>query len=332
LIAPVARTEAGPTVQRPIIIDTDPGQDDAIAIMLAVASRDELDIRGIVAVAGNIELSHTEENARKICQLADPTNRLGLRVYAGCAEPLRRKLVTSDGFHGSDGLRGLTLPAPDLPLQRRNGVDFLVDALRNAEPPGITVCALGPLTNIAAAFARDPKAVRGVRELVMMGGSHFAGGNVTPAAEFNVHVDPEAAKIVLGELMTAGVPITMMPLDVTHKALSTPGRIAQFRALGNACGKATADLLAATGYDLKKRGWAGAPLHDPCVIAYLLEPTLFAGRKVNVEVSIADPLTVGMTVVDWWGVTNRPANVDFMREIDTDGYYRLLTERIARLP
>ena len=317
---------------RPIIIDTDPGQDDAIAIMLAVASRAELDIRGIVAVAGNIELAHTEENARKICQLADPENRLGLRVYAGCAEPLRRRLVTSKGFHGADGLGGLTLPAPRLPLQRQNGIDFLVDSLRNAEPPGITICALGPLTNIAAAFVRDPRIVRGVHELVMMGGSHFAGGNATPAAEFNVHIDPEAAKIVLNELTTAGVPITMMPLDVTHKALSTTERIARFRALGNACGKAAADLLAATGYDLKKRGWAGAPLHDPCVIAYLLNPKLFAGRKVNVEVSIADPLTVGMTVVDWWGVTGKPANVNFMTEVDAAAYYRLLTERISQLP
>jgi purine nucleosidase len=319
-------------VKRPIIIDTDPGQDDAIAIIVAVASREELDIRGIVAVAGNVELAHAEENARKICQLADPKNRLDLRVYAGCAAPLRRKLKTSDGFHGHDGLGGLTLSAPQLPLQPENGVDFLVESLRNAEPPGITICALGPLTNIAAAFERDPSVVRRVRELVMMGGTHFAGGNVTPVAEFNVFVDPEAAKIVVGKLTTAGVPITMMPLDVTHKALSTTQRIARFRALGNACGKATADLLAATGYDLKKRGWAGAPLHDPCVIAYLLEPALFAGRKVNLEVSIDDPLTLGMTVVDWWGVTGRPANVDFMSEIDADGYYGLLTERIARLP
>jgi purine nucleosidase len=332
LTAPVARSEAGPKVKRPIIIDTDPGQDDAIAIMLAVASPDELDIRGIVAVAGNVELAHAEENARRICRLADPTNRLGLRIYAGRAEPIRRKLVTSGGFHGADGLRGLTLPAPRLPLQPENGIDFLVDSLRNAEPPGIVICALGPLTNIAAAVERDPKVVRGVRELVMMGGAHFAGGNVTPVAEFNVHVDPEAAKIVLAELTTAGVPITMMPLDVTHKALSTAQRIARFRALGNACGKATADLLDATGYDLGKRGWAGAPLHDPCVIAYLLNPKLFAGRKVNVDVSIADPLTLGMTVVDWWSVTQRPANVDFMSEIDADGYYGLLTERIARLP
>jgi purine nucleosidase len=319
-------------VKRPIIIDTDPGQDDAIAIMLAVASPDELDIRGIVAVAGNIELAHTEENARKICQLADPKNRLDLRVYAGCAEPLRRKLKTSDGFHGSDGLGGLTLPAPNLPLQPQNGVDFLIESLRNAEPPGITICALGPLTNIAAAFERDPKIARRVRELVMMGGTHFAGGNATPAAEFNVFVDPEAAKIALGQLTTAGVPITMMPLDVTHKALSTPQRIARFWASGNACGNAAADLLTATKYKLENRGWAGPPLHDPCVIAYLLNPELFTGRKVNVEVSIDDPLTVGMTVVDWWGVTDRPANADFMGEIDADGYYRLLTERIARLP
>jgi purine nucleosidase len=319
-------------VKRPIIIDTDPGQDDAIALMLAAASTDELDIRGVVAVAGNIELGHAQENARKICELADPTGRLGLRVYAGRAKPLRRKLVTSKGFHGPGGLGSLRLPAPRLPLQRRRGVDFIIDTLRTAPSPGVTICALGPLTNIAAALAREPKIAGRVRELVMMGGAHFAGGNVTPVAEFNVCVDPEAAKFVLDELTNARVPIIMMPLDVTHRALATPERIAQVRAPGNACGNAAADLLAATRSDLKKRGWAGAPLHDPCVIAYLLEPKLFAGREVNVEVSIADPLTLGQTVVDWWGVTGRPANVTYMTEVDAHGYFRLLSERIARLP
>jgi purine nucleosidase len=319
-------------VKRPIIIDTDPGQDDAIAILLAAAAPDELEIRGIVAVAGNVELEHTQANARKICGLADPANRLGLRVYAGCARPIERKLVSSGGFHGPDGLRGLTLPAPTLPLQAENGIDFLIEAIRNAAPPGVTICALGPLTNIATAFIRAPEITGRVRELVMMGGSHFAGGNVTPAAEFNIYVDPEAAKLVLQALTTAGVPITMMPLDVTHKALAAPGRIAQLRARGNACANAAAALLEATGYDLKKRGWPGPPLHDPCVIAYLLEPALFGGRKVNVEVAIADPLTLGATVVDWWGVTGRLPNVDYMTEVDADGYYRLLAERIARLP
>jgi purine nucleosidase len=319
-------------MKRPIIIDTDPGQDDAIAIMLALASTDELDIRGIVAVAGNIELEHAQENARKICDLADPKNKLKLRVYAGCAKPLTRPLVTGLGFHGPDGLGGLALPAPRLRLQQKSGVDFLVETLRDCRPATITLCALGPLTNIAAAFRRDEKIVRGVRELVMMGGAHFECGNVAPAAEFNVHVDPEAAKSVFDKLTACQVPITMMPLDVTHKALSTPSRIAQFRGLGNACGKAIADLLAATGYDLIKRGWPGAPLHDPCVIAYLLQPELFRGRKVNVEVATADPLTVGMTVVDWLGVTGRSPNVKYMTEIDAESYYRLLTERISQLP
>ncbi|HXW23453.1 MAG TPA: nucleoside hydrolase [Xanthobacteraceae bacterium] len=320
------------TCVRPIIIDTDPGQDDAIAIMLAVASPDELDIRGIVAVAGNIELAHTQENARKICQLADPENKLSLKVYAGCAKPLARDLVTSRGFHGPTGLGGLTLPAPQLPLQQQSGVGFLVETLRSAQPRSVTICALGPLTNIASAFSRDPTIAGAVREFVMMGGSYFEGGNVTPVAEFNVHVDPEAAQTVLHVLTSSRTPITMMPLDVTHKALSTPPRIGHFRALGNGCGTATADLLAATGYDLSKRGWSGAPLHDPCVVAYLLEPGMFRGRDVNVEIATADPLTLGMTVVDWRGVTGRPPNVNYMTEVEADAYYRLLTERIARLP
>jgi purine nucleosidase len=191
------------------------------------------------------------------------------------------------------------------------------------------LCTLGPLTDIGMALVKAPHIVKGVRELVMMGGGHFQPGNVTPAAEFNIYADPHAASIVL----RSGLPITMIPLDVTHMLLTTPARIAAVRALGNRCAVAVAELLAdAEQHEVGKFGSDGAPLHDPAVIAYLLRPQLFDGRRVNVTVETESPLTMGMTVADWWGVTGKPANVQFMSSVHAAGFYELLTERLALLP
>jgi purine nucleosidase len=315
-------------MRRPIIIDTDPGQDDAIAILLALASSDELDVRAIVAVAGNVPLELTERNARQICELA---GRPDLPVFRGCAAPIKRPLVTAPHIHGQTGLAGPILPEPTM-RSRDDGVDYLIETLSTCGPGGITLCTLGPLTNLATALARKPEVGGAIAELVMMGGAHFAGGNVTPVAEFNVHVDPEAADLVLRALSRAGVPITMMPLDLTYTVLSTPARIAALRAVDTACARAVVQILEATGYNSAKYGRPGAPLHDPCVIAYLLEPALFGGRRVNVEVETTSALTLGATVVDWWSVTERAPNVAFMNEVDADGIYRLLAQRLARLP
>ena len=311
---------------RPIIIDTDVGQDDAVAILLALASPRELEVLGIVAVAGNVPLRLTERNARMICELA---GRPDVPVYAGCERPMHRALVTAEYIHGKTGLDGPTLPAPTMPLQPQHGVDFLIDTLRQAAARSITLCTLGPLTDIAMALVKAPDIADKVAEIVAMGGAYFEVGNVTPAAEFNVYVDPHAAAVVL----RSGIPVTMIPLDVSHKALTTRPRIERFRALGNRCGVAVAEMLDFfERHDLEKYGFAGGPLHDPCVIAYLLRPALLRGRKVNVEVETGSPLTLGMTVADWWGVTDRPHNVLFMNDIDADGFYDLLTERIATLP
>src|SRR5215469_8470877 len=200
---------------RPIIIDTDPGIDDAVAILLALAAPEELELLGIVAVAGNLPLASTERNARRVCELA---GRNDMPVYAGCARPLLRPLATAEHIHGETDRDRLLLPEPTMPLQGRHGVDYLIEMLRAAEPAPITLCALGPLTNIAMALVKAPDIAGRIGELVIMGGACLEPGNVTPAAEFNIHVDPHAAAIIVD----SGIPITMLPLDVTHQLLSTP--------------------------------------------------------------------------------------------------------------
>lgn len=310
--------------KRRIIIDTDPGQDDAVAILLALGSP-ELEVVGITAVAGNVPLKLTEKNARKICELA---GRPDIKVYAGAIRPLMRNLVTAEEVHGKTGLNGPELPEPKMKLQDEHAVDFIVRTLMEEESGSITLCPLGPLTNIALALIREPKIAPRIKEIVLMGGGFFEGGNVTPAAEFNIFVDPHAADVVL----RSGAPIVMMPLDVTHKALTSAKRIAAVRALGNRVGEATAQMLEFfERFDEEKYGTDGGPLHDPCVIAYLLKPALFNGRSCNVTVETASELTMGMTVIDWWGVTKRQKNALVMRDIDSDGFFALLTERLGRL-
>jgi purine nucleosidase len=270
---------------RKIIIDTDPGQDDAVAILLALASP-ELEVLGVTAVAGNVPLELTWKNARKVVELAGRD----VPVLAGADRPLRRALRT--------------------------------------EPPGtVTLCPLGPLTNVAAALERAPDIAARIERIVLMGGAYFEVGNITPAAEFNIFVDPEAAAAVFA----CRAPITVVPLDCTHKALTTAARNAAFRAAGRV-GPVVAGW---TGFferfDREKYGSEGAPLHDPCVIAWLLEPGLFSGREVNVEIETDSELTRGMTVADWWGVTDRPPNALFLRHVDADGFFDLVTERLSRL-
>ena len=313
-------------MSRCIIIDTDPGIDDAVALLLALAASEELEILGIIAVAGNLPLAATGRNARQICELA---GRLEIAVYAGCARPLLRPPVNAAALHHDALHERLRLPEPAIALRPQHGVDFLIDRLRAAEPGATTLCALGPLTDLAMALIKAPDIASRIGELVIMGGAGFELGNITPAAEFNIHADPHAAEIVL----ESGIPITMIPLDVTHQVLSTPPRIAAFGALPNRCGPTVARLLTAFENARASRfGERGMALHDPCVVAYLLRPGLFGGRRVNVAVETASPLTIGATVVDWWGVTGRPANARFMTTVDAGGVYDLLTEKLARLP
>jgi purine nucleosidase len=313
-------------MRRRIIIDTDPGLDDAVAILLALASSEELEVLGILAVGGNLPLAQTERNARRVCELA---GRPDFPVYAGCARPMLRPLATAEHVHGETPEDGLLLPEPTMRLQPQHGVDFLIETLRAGEAGTITLCVLGPLTNIAIALVKAPDIAGKIGELVIMGGACFELGNVTPAAEFNIHVDPHAAAIV----MDSGVPITMIPLDVTHQVLSTSPRIEALSALGNRCGMAAAELLISFENNRSARFGARArALHDPSVIAYLLRPALYDGREVNVAIETQSALTIGMTVVDWWGVTGRKPNVRWMNTVDADGFYDLLLEKLAGLP
>ena len=308
---------------RKIIIDTDPGQDDAVGILLALASP-EVEVLALTTVAGNVPLDLTSRNARIVCEIA---GRPDIPVHAGCDAPLSRPLVTAEHVHGKSGLDGIALFQPASALAPGHAVDAIIDILRREPEGSVTLVAMGPLTNLATAFRRAPDIVPRLREIVLMGGAYFEVGNITPAAEFNIYVDPEAAQIVFA----AGAPLTVLPLDVTHKALTSRNWIEQMRASGPV-GRAVAgwtDFF--ERYDREKYGAEGAPLHDPCTIAWLIQPDLFAGRHINVEIETQGAFTTGMTVADWWRVTGRPANALFLRDVDRDGLFTLLAQRITGL-
>ena len=249
-------------------------------------------------------------------------------MVAGCAAPLARGLVTAEHVHGRTGLDGCDLPEPMMPLTPGHASDFILEGLRREPAGSVTLCTLGPLTNIATARRRDPAAFARAAGIIAMGGGYFEVGNITPAAEFNIFVDPEAAAVVF----SCGAPIVVMPLDVTHKALVTKERNDAFRDIGTKVGSAVAAMTDFfERFDKEKYGSDGAPLHDPCVTAYLLKPELFTGRMINVEIETGSDLTRGMTVADWWGVTDRTPNATFMGNVNSDGFFDLLTERLARL-
>ena len=308
-----------------LIIDTDPGQDDAVAILLALASP-EINLLGITTVAGNVPLALTQVNARKICDLAGRTD---MQVFAGLDRPLVRPLVTAEHVHGRTGLDGPVLPDPETPLQEQHAVDYIIDTLRREPAGSVTLAPIGPLSNIAMAMQRAPDIIPRIRQIILMGGAYFEVGNITPAAEFNIYVDPHAAQVVFA----SGVPVIMMPLDVTHKALTRTDRVAALRAIGNRTGVAVAEMLEFfERFDEAKYGSDGGPLHDPCTVAWMIAPDIFNGRPCNVEIETASPLTMGMTVVDWWQVSSRPHNALVIGDLDADRFFALITERLATLP
>lgn len=302
-----------------LIIDCDPGVDDAIALLLAFSA--QLPIIGITTVAGNVPLNLTYSNARKICALA---NRTDIPVYAGCPRPMMRPLTTAADVHGATGLQGADLPEPTTEETSQHAVSFLIEQLLNAKEP-ITIAALGPLTNIAVALIQCPQIADHIEQLVIMGGS-MGQGNITPSAEFNIYVDPHAAQVVL----TAGIPTTLITLDTTHTVLTTPQRLEAIRTIGNPVSTAAAGMLSFYGKtDLERYGLPGGPLHDPCVIAYLLKPELFTTRRVNLQVETAGENTIGRTVVDWHG-ESKDASVQVIETVDTEGFYTLLTKALTR--
>lgn len=308
---------------RPIIIDCDPGQDDAINLLLAMSSPDELDILGITTVAGNVPLALTERNARQICDIAGRTD---MKVFAGCERPMQRELLTAEHVHGKTGIDGVEITGPETPLDEQHAVDFIIEALSTTAEP-LTLVPTGPLTNIATAIERAPAILDNVAEIVLMGGAMREGGNHSPSAEFNILVDPHAADLVF----RCGKPITVLGLDVTHQVLATPGRRDRIREINNDAGRATAGMLDFFNrHDTVKYGSLGAPLHDPCTVAFLLAPNLFEGKACNLTVETASELTMGHTAVDFWHVTDRPDNVTWIWSVDADGFYDLLIERLER--
>jgi purine nucleosidase len=311
---------------RKIIIDTDPGQDDAFAILFALGSPKELEVVGITTVGGNVPLALTALNALKVVELA---GRPDIPVYAGCPAPMVRPLMTAEYVHGETGLDGADLPEPVTLLQPEHGVNWMVRTIMEAPEGEITVCTLGPMTNLAMAMTMEPRIIPRIREVVLMGGGFFEGGNATPAAEFNIYVDPHAAH----KVFASGVPVTMAGIDCTYTAQMTPEWLDRLRATGSRAAIEAANLADFfRQYGGHKFPTEARPIHDACVTGYLLAPEIFEQKQCHVTVDISSPVTIGMTVVDWWHVTGEARNCNVLRRIDPDPFFALMLERISALP
>jgi len=291
-------------------------------LLLALACPDEFDILGITTVAGNVPLDLTQRNARIMCELAGRTD---VPVFAGCDKPMQHELITAENVHGKTGIDGVEIYEPAMPLQDQHAVEFIIETLHGADDNSITLVPTGPLTNMGQAITQQPDIVTKIRDIVLMGGAMREAGNTTPSAEFNILEDPDAAQIV----MHCGRPLTIVPLDVTHQALVSGKRIEQIRALNSPVGTAVVGMMEFFNrFDSEKYGSDGAPLHDPCTIAYLLKPELFEGKMCNVEIETGSPLTRGHTAVDFWGVSGRVQNANWLYKVNADGFFALLIERL----
>jgi len=311
-----------------IIIDTDPGQDDALTILLALASP-EIELLGVTTVAGNVPVAQTTINAIKALDLA---GRRDIPVHAGAERPLLRPGVTATHVHGATGFEGADLPPPSRQANPGHAVDFLIEQIM-AHPAGdVTICAIGPLTNLAMALRQEPAIATRLGRIVLMGGAFSEVGNITPAAEFNFYVDPHAADIVC----RSGVELVVVPLDVTHQLHTSAARVQRIRETGSV-GTVVADWLTfEKRFEATKYGTDGGPLHDPNTVMWLLRPDLYCGRNVHMQIELQGAATLGMSVVDWWGITPAPHNALFLREVDVDRVYDELIDRLkvfgARLP
>jgi pyrimidine-specific ribonucleoside hydrolase len=300
----------------PIIIDCDPGHDDAIAILLALASP-ELELRAISTVAGNTTLENTTRNALKVLELAGRTD---VPVCAGAARPLKRELRTAPHVHGESGLEGPDLPEPATHAVGEDVADFLADRIE----PGVVLVPVGPLTNVALLLERHPS-VR-LERIVWMGGS-IAEGNITPAAEFNAFVDPEAA----ARVFASRIELTMIGLDVTHRALFTRAHADRLRGTGR-IGRFVAELSDFfQEFHSRRYGFDGAPIHDAMAVAHVADPTLVETLHTNVEVETASQFCDGRTVVDRWRSTGKEPNAQVGLDVDAVRFLELLCERLATL-
>lgn len=303
-----------------IILDCDPGHDDAIAILLACASP-ELEVRGITTVAGNVSLEKTSTNALKVCELG---NIKRIPVYAGMSGPLVRRLETAEHVHGKSGMDGPELPEPELKPAQMSAVDFIISELINSAEP-ITLVPTGPLTNIAMAILHEPRIVPKIKEIVSMGGALYEG-NITPSAEFNIYVDPHAARIVY----SCGAKVTMIGLNLTHQALATPERIARIKSIGTKVSETVVQLLDFYfRFHRRRYTLPGPPLHDPCAVAAVIDRSLIKTNRMYVDIETTGELTIGRTVCDVWGVTGKQPNAEVGMSIDDERFFDLLIERLA---
>jgi purine nucleosidase len=307
----------------PLIVDCDPGIDDAITLFVALASP-ELDVRAVTVVSGNVPVEASLANALRV---VERSVRPDVPVHAGCFRPLVRAPIRGQ-FSGVGGLGKSSLPPPAKAAAARHAVPFLVETLIAAGRAGapLTLAALGPLTNVAAALRHGPEVAAGIARIVLMGGAYREAGNRTMAAEFNILADPHAAEIVFG----SGLPIVALGLDATHQAIATPARVAAIRAAGGPVATLIGDLL--SFWDRKdpaRYGSEGGPLHDPLVVAWLLRPDLFGSRRAAVFVQHESEIAMGQTLADWWGKTDRPATVDIVDRVDADGVFALITDRLG---
>ena len=320
-----ASTAAHAAEKRNLIIDTDPGADDVVALLLALASPEELNVMAITTVAGNVRIDKTSRNARLAREWA---GREEVPVYAGAGKPLVRTPIYAENIHGKEGLPGVQVHEPKKGLAQGSAVQYLVETLSKAEPHSITIAMLGPQTNLALALIQAPEITQGIKEVVVMGGAHFNGGNITPVAEFNLYADPDAAKVVLA----SGVKLTYVPLDVTHKILTSDQRISKIEGLNNRAGKLVGGILNEyVKADMVHYALPGGPVHDASVIAWLLKPELFSGKLINVVVDNREGATFGQTVADWYDTLGQPKNVFWVENGDAQGFFDLLTQRLGQL-
>jgi pyrimidine-specific ribonucleoside hydrolase len=305
----------------PVILDVDPGHDDAVAIMLACGAPG-LDLLALTTIAGNVPLEKTTRNALRILSLIGHTD---VPVAAGASSPLRRPLHTAEDIHGESGLDGPEIPDPSFEADERSATELVADTLK-ATPEPVTLIPTGPLTNIATFLREYPELKSRIARISLMGGS-IGLGNTTPAAEFNVYVDPEAAR----EVFESGLPIVMCGLDVTHQADTGPAEREALRSLGRVGGVIT-ELLQFFAATYKRAfGFDASPLHDPVAVAAVMEPSLLETRPMRVDVECESELTRGETVCDFYGITGKPPNAEVGVALDREGFFDLLYRTLGRL-
>jgi purine nucleosidase len=306
-----------------IILDCDPGHDDAIAMLLAHGNPD-IELVAVTTVMGNQTLEKVTRNALSVARVAGIT---GIPFAAGSARPLVRPLETAPSIHGESGLDGPALPEPRLSLDRRHAVTLLIDTIMSNEPGTITLVPTGALTNIALAARMEPRIVERVREVVLMGGGTNVG-NWSATAEFNIVIDPEAAHIVFNESW----PLTQIPIDVTHQALATPDVVERFAALGTAPARFVVELLDFFGSTYREvQGFDAPPVHDPCAVAYVIDPSIFTVRRAPVSVELVGALTAGMTVADFRAPAPEGCTTQVAVGIDTGRFWDLVVDAVERI-